>query len=580
LTAAFSATVYERYEKYIECLMSSPARSADDSQTVRAFETSELARARSLAELLQSTGTNLASGLDPQLAEQERSLRQSLQVKADSKVALLSRKEYPKEELAALETQVAQLEAQYKQVGESIRARYPAYEQMTHPAAWDLRRIQETVIADDQTLLLEYSLGADKSYVWAVTRRGLKSYELASQAQIVEAAQRAYKLLSAKPVEGATDEVTPALQELSRLILAPVAAELSRPRIIVVADRALNYIPFQLLPAPSPASEPLVSNYEVINAPSATILGELRQEAAQRGRAAKTLAAFGDPVFASNYAEVTGSTDSAQLASVQKSESEQWHQALRDIELNGDSFDPSVIKPLFFARQELANLRQIIAAKDALVASEFEATRERVLSTDLTQYSILHFATHGLLDPKRPERSGLVLSTVNREGRAQNGFVGLQDIYGLRAPVRLVVLSACQTGLGKDVRGEGLLGLTRGFMYAGASSVVASLWKVDDEATAALMKEFYSNLLDKGMTPAQALRAAQLSIRQKPEWRAPFYWAGFTLQGEYRQVIKPAPGFLSPLFNPTIILGGALLVLLAFVPLWYRRRKSRAARES
>ena len=133
-----------------------------------------------------------------------------------------------------------------------------------------------------------------------------------------------------------------------------------------------------------------------------------------------------------------------------------------------------------------------------------------------------------------------MLSTVNRDGQEQNGFVGLQDIYGLRAPVDLVVLSACQTALGKDVRGEGLLGLTRGFMYAGASSVVASLWKVDDEATAELMRQFYTNMLRKGMTPADALRAAQNSIRQRPEWQAPYYWAGFTLQGEYRQVIKPA----------------------------------------
>ena len=153
------------------------------------------------------------------------------------------------------------------------------------------------------------------------------------------------------------------------------------------------------------------------------------------------------------------------------------------------------------------------------MATGFEATNEKLQSTDLTKYAILHFATHGILNPNHPENSGLILSTVKPNGQPQEGFVGLQDIYRLRAPVDLVVLSACRTGLGKDVRGEGLIGLTRGFMYAGASSVVASLWKVDDEATAELMKRFYANMLQGGMTPAAALRAAQNSIRQQPQWR-------------------------------------------------------------
>ena len=202
-----------------------------------------------------------------------------------------------------------------------------------------------------------------------------------------------------------------------------------------------------------------------------------------------------------------------------------------------------------------------------------------VNQTDLSKFRFVHFATHGLLDPRRPENSGLVLSTVDRVGQAQNGFVGLQDIYGLRAPVDLVVLSACQTALGKDVRGEGLLGLTRGFMYAGASSVVASLWKVDDEATAELMRQFYTNMLQKGMTPADGLREAQNSIRQRPEWHAPYYWAGFTLQGEYRQVIKPASATgATGLYWKIIIIGA--LALLACAALWYSNRRLRTPQES
>jgi CHAT domain-containing protein len=214
-----------------------------------------------------------------------------------------------------------------------------------------------------------------------------------------------------------------------------------------------------------------------------------------------------------------------------------------------------------------------VAGKDTFMAADFDATRDRLQQTDLTKFAILHFATHGILDPKRPENSGLLLSTVNRSGQAQNGFVGLRDIYNLRAPVDLVVLSACRTGLGKDVRGEGLIGLTRGFMYAGASSVVASLWKVDDEATAELMKRFYSNMLQREMTPAAALRAAQNSIRQEPQWSAPYYWAAFTLQGDYQHAIK-ATSAAPRSTRQLIIIGVVLLILLAWLYSSHRRMRT------
>ncbi|MFL6286002.1 MAG: CHAT domain-containing protein [Pyrinomonadaceae bacterium] len=573
LTAAFSATIYERYEKYVECLMrrheATPARGFD----ARAFEVSDSARARSLTELLRATQSDLLPGLEADLAEQERTLRQSLRVKEDSKVTMLSGK-YERKEMDALVSDITKLEADYAHVTESIRARHPAYMRVARRAALGSREIQEQVVGDDETVLLEYSIGSDRSYVWAVTRDHVKSYRLPARAQLNDAAGRVYKALESKPDEG--EELTAASAELSRMILSPVASELDKRRIIVVADGALNYIPFQALPVPSnPDDEPLVASHEVVNAPSASILGELRQEALRR-RPSKILAAFGDPVFASDYAQRKNSKGGGALAAVESLATDRLKGAPRDVGAAGETFDPSLVKPLFYAKHELANLRGV-AEGESLVATDFDASREHVLATDLTQYAILHFATHGFLDTKRPENSGLVLSTVDSDGRARNGFVGLQDIYGLRAPVDLVVLSACQTALGKDVRGEGLLSLTRGFMYAGASSVVASLWKVDDEATAELMKQFYTNLLRKGMPPAAALSAAQNSIRRRPEWRSPHYWAAFTLQGEYRQVIRPVP---PTGVNGRYLLTGAcvtLLTLSACGAWWYRRRRVRLA---
>lgn len=569
LAIAFSATVHDRYDTYIECLMRKHYANPTGRLAVRAFETSELARGRSLAELLHGTQTNLMPGLDPQLAERERLLRQSLRVKEDSKVTLLA-KQYTQEELNALESELTQLEAEYKQVTDTITERYPSYAQINRPTGWDLRQIQERVVADDQTVLLEYSLGTEKSYVWAVTLNGIHSYELPAQARINEAAQKVYQLLTTADAAKSDDELSRATRELGQMVLSPVATELNKRRLIVVADGALHYIPFQILPASSGSDEPLVATAEVINAPSASILGQLREEHVRRQAPTKVLVAFGDPVFASNYAQHKETDSNEYAASVQPPEGERWRHALRDIEPTGDSLSPAAIQPLFYANRELANLRDA-AGSDTLMITGFDATREKLASTDLTKYAILHFATHGVLDTKRPENSGLFLSMVNLEGREQNGFVGLQDVYSLRAPVDLVVLSACRTGLGKDVRGEGLIGLTRGFMYAGASSVVASLWKVDDEATAELMKRFYIHMLQDGMTPASALRAAQNSIRQQPQWRSPYYWAAFTLQGEFKQVIKPAPVRWMP-GRWQIVLGLSLLLFLAAAE-WYRRSR-------
>jgi CHAT domain-containing protein len=160
---------------------------------------------------------------------------------------------------------------------------------------------------------------------------------------------------------------------------------------------------------------------------------------------------------------------------------------------------------------------------------------------------------------------------VNRDGKQQNGFVGLQDIYALKSRVDLVVLSACRTGLGKAVKGEGLIGVTRGFMNAGASSAVASLWSVDDEATAELMKHFYSNMLRDGMPPAAALREAQNTIRKDPRWSSPYYWAAFTFQGDYDLNIKVAQGRSYRILG--LVAFALLLILLLGLYLWWRRSR-------
>lgn len=574
LMAAFSATVHDRYESYIECLMRRSLAQSSKNLVVRAFETSELARARSLAELLRTTQTVLVPDIDPNLAEKEKSLRQALKVKENSKVALLE-KNYTKEELQSIEVELLTLEKEYQEITQLIRVRYPSYQQVTAPTAWNLRQIQDEVIVDDQTLLLEYSLGLERSYVWAVTKHDLKSYELPPLTQINEAAQKVYNLLKTSAGTTHADELAQATRQLSQMVISPVTAELNKSRLIVIADGPLHYIPFQILTFPTAGDQPLVATTEIVNSPSASILGQLRQEAFRKKPPTKTLAAFGDPVFASNYAQRRESDSKSYVAALQDPQDERWRQSVRDIEANGDSIDPTKIPGLYFAKHELLSLENV-AGSQTFLATGFDATPEKLKNTDLTEYAILHFATHGILNPKRPENSGLFLSTMTRDGHPQNGFVGLEDIYRLHTPVTLVVLSACQTGLGKDVRGEGLIGLTRGFMYAGASSVVSSLWKVDDEVTAELMKHFYTNMLQRGMPPAAALRAAQNTIREQPQWRSPYYWAAFTFQGDYQEsinVVSPTVMKLKDKKQMAVVISAMLLLAVSgFLSYRYFRR--------
>ncbi|HNJ44354.1 MAG TPA: CHAT domain-containing protein, partial [Acidobacteriota bacterium] len=198
------------------------------------------------------------------------------------------------------------------------------------------------------------------------------------------------------------------------------------------------------------------------------------------------------------------------------------------------SFEGQQIRRLPGSLKEADTLSELTAQSEKHISTGFEATRTAVLENDLTQFRYVHFATHGLLNSGSPELSGLVLTLVNSDGTPQDGFLSLQDIYNLKLDSDCVVLSACQTALGKNMRGEGLVGLTRGFMYAGARRVVASLWSVNDASTVELMREFYGQILQKHQRPAAALRLAQQTLwKQKPN-RNPYFWAGFILQGEYR----------------------------------------------
>jgi CHAT domain-containing protein len=253
----------------------------------------------------------------------------------------------------------------------------------------------------------------------------------------------------------------------------------------------------------------------------------MRRELAWRKPAARAVAVFADPVFSSDDSRVktAGKTTGTPLLT------RDLERSLKDVELTGVG---TGFPRLPFSRREAEAIVATAHRGQWAKALDFQASRAAATSGDLSDYRVIHFATHGLLNTRRPELSGIVLSLVDQHGQPQNGFLRLHEVYNLKLPAELVVLSACQTGLGKDIRGEGLIGLTRAFMYAGAARVAASLWKVDDAATAELMKRFYRGMFDKGLRPAAALRVAQVEMWRQERFSAPYFWAAFALQGEWK----------------------------------------------
>ena len=547
--ASFLAAEHEVLDLQIDLLM---RRShADPHAATMALEASERSRARVLLELLSEARVDIRQGVDAALVREEQELGSRLNTWA-------GRLEQAKQPALAarLKQELSQLETEYERAQSAVRKASPQYTALTQPSPLKLREIQELLDAD--TLLLEYALGEERSYVWAVTRDSMASYELPKGEAIKKSALEVYEALTVRSVtkrgetaaekrdriDRADRQLPGSAKTLSQILLGPVSSQIGSKRLVIVADGALQYIPFAMLPDPAKAgvSQPLIVNHEVVSLPSASALAIQRNQLAGRQPAPKMLAVVADPVF--DRADKRFRTPPGDV-----NDNEQPHQPalneVRSIEhlakeadtKSGESAGRLVIPRLPYTRQEADQLMALASsstAQSSFKAVDFQASRSTVLSGDLSQYRYVHFATHGLLDTERPGLSSLVLSRLDREGKPLDAFLRVNDIYNLKLPAELVVLSACQTGLGKEIKGEGLVGLTRGFMYAGAARVVVSLWNVNDKATAELMTKFYERMLKRGERPAAALRAAQVEIWNTKQWKSPYYWAPFTLQGEWR----------------------------------------------
>ena len=496
--ASYFASVHRYYALYVQILMLIHRREPTLGFAEKAFDASEKSKVRSLLDLLTTSAQD---------APCDELLQRQLKVQDGTEPSTTDAK--------------------------LIAGPLPS-------STLTMRQVQAE-IEGDNTILLEYALGDEASYLWVIDQHQISSYELPRSEEIkklVEIFRRTLQPPQWKDGESAVEYQARARKadqdfqsysrQLSRLLLGPVTLARTK-RILIVPDGSLQYIPFAALPLPSTrAKEPLVRSQEVVILPSASVLANLRKAAAKRTLPTATAAIFADPVFEPDDPRVA--TFRVRGRSSMQERPPALNRAISDI---GASH---YIARLPASRKEANAIATILRSRDPQgvhVGLDFDASREYVLKEGLTRFRLVHFATHGVVDTRHPEMSGLILSLIDRKGRKGDGYLRLGDIYKLKLSADLVVLSSCDSALGKELESEGIIGLPRGFLYAGAKSVIATLWKVNDEATARVMASLYTRM-ERGESPSSALRGAQLEMLHDEKWSNPYYWAAFSLQGDYR----------------------------------------------
>lgn len=537
LRASFVASIYEIHVFHVDLLMELHARNPDEGFDERAFLASERAKARSLMDVLthDDAAPSAAAG---GLAEYEEQLEQELRRRANG-----AHSESLRELLAAID-RVRALMSPGTGGADSV-------------ARTQLVTVQELQdeLLDERTAVLAYFFADRASYLWTITSSSFISHRLASRGHLEPELTSLHGLLaqrttmaheSAKQRQLRLDKGDAAYWEaasvLSAQLLRPALQNLDGvTRLLVAGDGMLHQIPISAFPvatadrSSSQTLEPLASRFEIVRLPSVSSLKLLEARSATRPIPPKKLAVLADPVYDETdpRLSMTGEPGRTPILPEPRLPPVAPGERIRAV-LRDQSSDGGGMARLLSTRLEARNVLSLVPPSDRFAALGFEATRSLVTSGELSDYQVVHFAAHGIVDTDLPDLSGIVLSLFDADGRKRDGFLRLHDLYSLDLPVRLVVLSACSTALGKPVRGEGLIGLVSGFLSAGAQGVMASYWEVDDEATSELMTRFYEHLFVDGLSPSKALQLAQVSMWNERRWRSPRYWAAFELQGGWR----------------------------------------------
>ncbi len=518
------------FELSVDLLMRLDRLHRGAGHDVEALALSEQARARGLLDLLAKERVDVRQGIPTELKRRETEIGQRI---SHLQTRLWSPRQARSDgEAQRLRRELDQAEEAEKELEAEMRRREPAYAAVRAPEALPLRRIQD--LLDERTALLEFFVGDEISYLFVVTREGLAVHPLPSRTQLAPLVEGVHNAVYTDSRLRARHYVQDAY-ELYRQLLLPAAGELrGKPRLVVAPDGPLYALSFEaLLTAAVPDGGPprrglpyLIRERSVSYVPSASVLAQLTTGRAAGGQApasGKLFVGFGDPAQGPAAGQDNGGTATADSRCTPASGA-----ALG----RGPGVAPASLvqpRPLPAARDEVCRIARLFGAEQAAVFLGSEASEENVKASAVVHSAqILHFAAHGMIDEDHPDLSGLQLTHAGDS--AEDGLLQVREIFNLQLRADLVVLSACQSGLGKEVSGEGLIGMTRAFLYAGASSVVVSLWQVDDVSTADLMVGFYSHL-KAGLDRSEALRQAKLELIDRSRYSHPYFWAPFVLVG-------------------------------------------------
>jgi len=541
---AFFGLGKDAYDLHIDLLMRTSAEPGPGAMA-KSFGSAERSRARSLLESIFESRTDIRSGVDEKLIQRERQLLASLNAKERYRMSLSAGKPRP-ERVAAVEQEIRLLLDEYHQNRARMRSLSPDYSSLTQPQTLSLEEIQRRVL-DPETVLLEYSIGDEASYVWLVTDRTVSGHKVPTRAVLTAQVRRLYDALVERNRSPANEshgrrterlakaarEFEAASRSLSESILPAGIDKFAGKRLAIVPDGPLHLIPFAALRVEGPGHNTegkqafLIETNEIVSLPSASTIAVLRDSKRVRKNETQNLVSVvADPIFSRDDVRFRALSVTAEGAGSPPGPTTRIEAARSKLR--------SDLGRLRFSRREADAISRLVPPERKVVAMDFAANKPTVLGSEFTSSRVMHFATHGLVSTEFPELSGIVLSLLDEKGTPLDGFVRLHDIYNMRIDADLVVLSACDTALGREFKGEGIVGLARGFMYAGARGVAASLWKVDDRATADLMSRFYQYLLRDKLRPADALRRAQVSMIRNKSTRDPYLWAAFTMQGDWR----------------------------------------------
>jgi CHAT domain-containing protein/predicted negative regulator of RcsB-dependent stress response len=503
--ASMYGTLRAHYERSIRLLSMLDERNPSGGHAAAALDASERSRARVTLDSVQDA--LVRNGSDSGLLRDADRLRDRIELAERERDSVVGTNGALAEVSARIEALVFELRA----AEEQIQSRYPGLWRARNAlplAAADIRRD----VLDDETVLVEYFLGEEQSFRWLVTRDRVVMKKLPRRAVLERAATQLHELLAQGDQRKLRHQTGRATARVAELLLAGLELPRGTRRIVIVPDGSLHYVPYAALPY---RDQPLIDSVELTVAPSASAVALLRRLTSTRRHAPEALIVIADPVFDPADPRVRARLVSRPIA--------------RNLEAAG--LDQLARLPATRAEAEaIARLGGGATRK----AFDFAASRPEVLDARLGRYAVIHFATHALIHPRNQALSGVVLSLVDERGQPVDGFVRVHDLYRLRLGADLVVLSGCRTATGKELRGEGLVGLVSAFMWAGSPRVVASYWDVKDQATAELMKRFYRAMLVEGRTPAAAMRAAQRSMKADARWQSPYYWAAFAVHGEWK----------------------------------------------